>query len=71
MRTPACSVFKVMGMKNNDIRGHCDSSEVFKRRSLTAAKRRKRMRDVAFAAVCLLAAAVLAACAWAYFFDKA
>lgn len=48
---------------------HTDESEVFKKKSLMAAKNRKRMSKIVFAVMCLLAAFVVAACMLSYFFN--
>lgn len=48
---------------------HTDESEVFKKKSLMAAKNRKRMSKIVFAVMCLLAAFVVAACMLSYFFQ--
>lgn len=48
---------------------HTDESEVFKKKSLMAAKNRKRMSKIVFAVMCLLAAIIIAACLISYFFN--
>lgn len=60
-----------MGMNKKYNYDRKDSSEVFKHKSLMAAKNRKKISKMAYTVICVLAAAVLAACIFAYFFDKA
>ncbi|MBS5875805.1 MAG: hypothetical protein KIC78_06485 [Prevotella sp.] len=51
-----------MGRNKRQDYDHTDESEVFKKKSLMAAKNRKRMSKIVFAVMCLLAAFVVAAC---------
>lgn len=57
-----------MGRNKRQDYDHTDESEVFKKKSLMAAKNRKRMSKIVFAVMCLLAAFVVAACMLSYFF---
>lgn len=47
-----------------------DESEVFKHKSLMAAKNRKKFADIMQRVLYVLVALVAAACIFAYFFDK-
>ena len=58
-----------MGRNKRQDYDHTDESEVFKKKSLMAAKNRKRMSKIVFAVMCLLAAFVVAACMLSYFFN--
>jgi len=55
-----------MGRNKRQDYDHTDESEVFKKKSLMAAKNRKRMSKIV---LCLLAAFVVAACMLSYFFN--
>lgn len=46
-----------------------DESEVFKRKSLTAAKNRKKFSKIMQWALYIMAILIAAACVFAYFFD--
>lgn len=48
-----------MGRNKRQDYDHTDESEVFKKKSLMAAKNRKRMSKIVFAVMCLLAAFVV------------
>lgn len=50
--------------------GHVDESEKFKRKGLMVRKNRKRAAKILYVALLLLLAALMAACAFAYFIDK-
>lgn len=58
-----------MGINKRQDYDHTDESEVFKKKSLMAAKNRKRMSKIVFAVMCLLAAIIIAACLISYFFN--
>lgn len=59
-----------MRMKKKYNYDRTDSSEIFKNKSLMAAENRKKMSKITYIVICVLTAAVLAACIFAYFFDK-
>lgn len=59
-----------MRMKKKYDYDRTDSSEIFKNKSLMAAENRKKMSKITYIVICVLTAAVLAACIFAYFFDK-
>lgn len=58
-----------MGKYKKQNYDHTDESEVFKEKSLMAAKNRKKMSKIMFAVMCLLAAIIVAACLLSYFFN--
>ncbi|MDO4160039.1 MAG: hypothetical protein Q4D41_06260 [Prevotellaceae bacterium] len=49
---------------------HVDESEVFKMKSFMAAKNRKRMAKITNILLIIAAVAIVAACFFAYFFDR-
>lgn len=60
----------VSDKKHHHHHEHIDSSEEWKRKSLTSAKNRKKFARWANVALLILALIVIAACVWAYFFDR-
>lgn len=58
-----------MGRNKRQDNDHTDESEVFKKKSLMAAKNRKKMSKITFVVMCLLAAFIVAACMLSYFFN--
>lgn len=54
---------------NHNHKRHVDSSEEWKNKSLTAAKNRKRFARFMNILLSILAALVVLACIYAYFFD--
>ncbi|WP_298455253.1 hypothetical protein [uncultured Prevotella sp.] len=58
-----------MGRYKKQDYDHTDESEVFKKKSLMAAKNRKKVSKMTFAVMCVLAACIVAACMLSYFFN--
>lgn len=48
---------------------HTDESEVFKHKSLMASRNRKRMSNILFMVLCIIAALIVLACLISYFFN--
>lgn len=48
---------------------HTDESEVFKHKSLMASRNRKKMSNILFMVLCIIAALIVLACLISYFFN--
>lgn len=48
---------------------HTDESEVFKHKSLMASRNRKKMSNILFVVLCLIAIIIILACLISYFFN--
>lgn len=48
---------------------HTDESEVFKHKSLMASRNRKKMFNILFVVLCLIAIIIILACLISYFFN--
>lgn len=49
---------------------HVDESEVFRNHSLSLRQRRQKMQKIMYVVVSLVMITIVAACVFAYFFDK-
>ncbi len=56
--------------KNKHYEEISDESEIFKRKSLSSIKMRKKARKITTILLILLSALIIAACIYAYFFDE-
>lgn len=48
---------------------HTDESEVFKHKSMMASRNRKKMSNILFVVLCLIAIIIILACLISYFFN--
>ncbi len=58
-----------MGIYKKQDYDHTDESEVFKHKSLMASRNRKRMSNILFMVLCIIAALIVLACLISYFFN--
>ncbi|WP_295433857.1 hypothetical protein [uncultured Prevotella sp.] len=58
-----------MGRYKKQDYDHTDESEVFKHKSLMASRNRKRMSNILFMVLCIIAALIVLACLISYFFN--
>lgn len=58
-----------MGRYKKQDYDHTDESEVFKHKSLMASRNRKKMSNILFMVLCIIAALIVLACPISYFFN--
>lgn len=58
-----------MGRYKKQDYDHTDESEVFKHKSLMASRNRKKMSNILFMVLCIIAALIVLACLISYFFN--
>lgn len=58
-----------MGRYKKQDYDHTDESEVFKHKSLMASRNRKKMSNILFVILCLIAIIIILACLISYFFN--
>lgn len=58
-----------MGRYKKQNYDHTDESEVFKHKSLMVSRNRKRMSNILFIVLCIIAALIVLACLISYFFN--